>query len=186
LPRCGGLFGGHSSVVSYYRISGLRSIQWHEGFIVIQFDAAPPVQADYPLLAALTKREIDLARAAGYVADDVDVREPILRRGLNNYDAPPAGEYLDDWRTRMYVIWFCFLIKHFLVIEKPLYAIEELVLEFKGLDAIDQRLAHLYAGVGGGPPISVAERERQLELLKPHYIKAKALLEEWIAAHPAE
>src|SRR5436305_2030574 len=71
------------------------------GVSVIQFDAAPPVPLDYPLLRALTPEEIGLARAAGYVGEKVDPCEPVRRAGLNNYDAAPAEDDLRDWRTRM-------------------------------------------------------------------------------------
>ena len=165
---------------------GFHVIVEREAHIVIQFHAAPPVPIDYPLLATLTTQEIDRARAAGYVADKVDVRNPVLRPGVNNYDDPPAAEDLSDWRTRMYVVWFCFIYENFRLLSTPLYAIEELILEFKGLDAIDYRLASLYAGVGSADPISPTKREKHLEFLKPCYDKAIRLIEEWRASHPRD
>jgi hypothetical protein len=152
---------------------------------MIRFDAAPAVPLDYPRLTALTLKETELASGAGYLAETVDPREPVRRAGLNNsHIALPAIDDVRDWRTRMYAIWFCYVYENFLLIDKPLYAIEELILEFKAPDVLDtpnRILATLYAGAGGAEPISLPERARQIEVLKPHYLKAIALLESWIA-----
>jgi hypothetical protein len=131
---------------------------------------------------ALTAAEIELALAAGYVGKTSDPREPVCRAGLDNYLDQRADDDLTDWRTRMYVIWFCYVYENFLVIDKPAYAIEELILEFKAQDVLDlpeRRLATLYAGAGGSEPTSMEERARGLEELKPHYSKAVKLLESW-------
>jgi hypothetical protein len=146
-----------------------------------QFDAAPPVPLDYPRLAALTHGELELAQAAGYVAEKVDPQKPVRRAGLDNLGEPPPEDDLRDWRTRMYVIWFCYVYENFLAIAKPLYAIEELITEFRPevLDTPDVRLATAYAGAGARDPISIAVRKTQLQVLEPHYIKAIALLDEW-------
>ena len=83
----------------------------------------------------------------------------------------------------MYVIWFCYLYENFRSIQKPIIAIEELTMEFKDPDVIDvpdQRgatLVSLYAGAKD--PIELAERKRQLELLKPNYLKGIGLLDNW-------
>jgi hypothetical protein len=151
---------------------------------LIRFDAAPPVPAGYPLLRALSPAELELARAAAYVADAVDPREPVSRVGLNNYDAPPAEDDLRDWRTRMYVIWFCWIYENFFIIGKPACAVEELILEFKAPDVIDlpaERLGALWAGACGWEPVPSAECERLLGSLKPHYLKAIGLLYQWNA-----
>jgi hypothetical protein len=151
---------------------------------MIQFDAAPPIPAAYPRLNALTSAEIKQAREAGYVADEVDPRSPVQRAGLNNCEEARADDDLRDSRTRTYVVWFCYVYENLSLIERPLYAIEELVLEFKAQDVLDlpkRRLGTLYAGVGGAHPISSAERNKQLQLLRPHYIKAIALLDSWAA-----
>jgi hypothetical protein len=149
---------------------------------MIQFDAAPPVPLDYPRLVALAHGEVELARAAGYVAESVDPRQPVRRAGLDNYRERRAEDDLRDWRTRMYVIWFCYLYENFLLIDKPSYAIEELILEFQAQDVLDtpgRRLATLYAGAGGGEPTSLTKRSRQLQTLAPHYAKAITLLDNW-------
>jgi hypothetical protein len=74
------------------------------------------------------------------------------------------------------------LYENFILIDKPLYAIEELILEFQAqnvLDLPDRRLATLYGGAGGAEPTSPTDRTRHLEFLKPHYAKAVALLDGW-------
>ncbi|HLY44429.1 MAG TPA: hypothetical protein VKQ73_02525 [Stellaceae bacterium] len=154
---------------------------------MIQFDAAPPVPLDYPLLRALTPGEIGLARAAGYVADGVDPGAPVRRAGRDNCTEPSPDNDLRDWRTRMYVIWFCYVYENFAVIAKPLSAIEELILEFKASDVIDIApelgrvtvLGSLYAGAGGWEPTTPAQREWHIRELRPNYLKAISLLQDW-------
>jgi hypothetical protein len=150
---------------------------------MIQFNAAPAVPSNYPRLKLLTQEEIDNARIAGYVADEVDPQKPVKRAGLDNYDAPVPDIRLQDWRTRMCLIWFCYIYENFQIIPRPLYAVEELILEFKGLDALDPRLASLYAGAGGWEPASTAKREKHLKQLKPNYTKAIHLLDSWGMSH---
>ena len=87
----------------------------------------------------------------------------------------------------MYVVWFCYVYENLSLIGRPLYALEELILEFKAQDVLDlpgRRLATLYAGAGGAEPISPAERNKQLQLQKPHYTKAVAILDSWNALRP--
>lgn len=156
---------------------------------MLQFDAAPAVPYNYPRLMALTVAEIEQACVAGYVAETVDPREPVCREGLNNYLDQRAGDDLNDWRTRMYVVWFCYVYENLLVIDKPVYAIEELILEFMAQDVLDlpeRRLATLYAGAGGWEPTSIQERTRHLEVLKPHYSKAVVLLGNWAGINEVE
>ena len=151
---------------------------------MIRFNAAPPVPTTYSRLSALASGEIEQARAAAYVADTVDPTGPVQRAGIDNCAEPRANDDLRDWRTRMYVVWFCYLYENLLVVERPLYALEELILEFKAQDVLDMpdcRLATGYAGAGGAEPILPAERRRQLCSLKPHYTKAIALLDAWNA-----
>jgi hypothetical protein len=149
---------------------------------MLQFDAAPAVPLKYPRLRALTAAEIEQARASAYVAETADPREAVKRRGLNNYLERWAYDDIEDWRTRMYAIWFCYVYENFLFIDRPLYAIEELILEFRGpelLDLPDRKLATLYAGAGGTEPTLPEERTRHLGFLKPHYARAVALLDDW-------
>jgi hypothetical protein len=83
----------------------------------------------------------------------------------------------------MYVIWFCYVYENFLLIDKPLYAVEELILEFKAQSVLDmpgRRLGELYGGAGGWEPTTL-EREKELEFLKLHYTTAIALLDKWSA-----
>ena len=85
----------------------------------------------------------------------------------------------------MYVVWFCWVYEEFLLIGKPAYAIEELIMEFKApevIDLPDRRLGTLWAGAGGWEPTAMAERDSLLGSLKPHYLKAVGLLYTWNAA----
>ena len=151
---------------------------------MIHFDAAPPVPVAYPRLSALTSAEIELARAARYIEVKVDPREPVGRTGLDNAIEERANDDVRDWRTRIFIIWFCYLFENFLLIKKPLYALEELILEFKAQDVLDlpdRRLATLYAGAGAAEPTLSSERKRQLELLRPHYARAIDILDNWDA-----
>jgi hypothetical protein len=153
---------------------------------MIQFDAAPPVPLEYPRLAALNQEEVEQARSAGYVAESVNPEEDVQRAGLNNCTEPRARDDIRDWRTRMYVIWFCYIYESFALIRQPLYAIEELILEFKAQDVLDtpnRRIATLYAGAGGSEQSHQIDYEEELERLKPHYIAAIALLELWDSGH---
>lgn len=144
-----------------------------------QFDALPAIPMSYPRLTILKPDEINKAREAGYVAETSDPKTPVHRQGLDNYDEMYIDESPTSWRARMYAICFCYIYENILVIYKPSYAMEELILEFKAPSIIDlphRRLATLYAGAGGAEPTSPSERLKDLESLKPHYEKAVAFL----------
>lgn len=146
---------------------------------MIRFDAALPVPADYPRLQLLSADELTQARAYGYVADKVDPAAPATRAGRDITYDPLPGDTFDDWRARMYVIWFCYIFENFAVIQRPMGAIEELILEFRADESIDipgRRLASLYAGAGAADPLTEAEMKTQIEKLQLHYIKAVLLL----------
>ena len=146
---------------------------------MIRFDAAPPVPADYPRLYLLSADEIGLARSAGYIADNVDPAAPVGRAGRDITYDPLPGDSLEDWRVRMYVIWFCYIFENFAVIQRPMGAIEELILEFRASEIIDipgRRLGSLYAGAGADDPLPKSKLSWQLEQLRPHYLKAIARL----------
>ena len=149
---------------------------------MLTFEAAPAVPIDYARLAALSHEEIRLAVAASYVSPRVDPRDPVGRQGLvASFNNIPADD-IADWRTRMYVIWFCYLFENFFFLSMPLYALEELILEFRAPTVIDyegNRLATDYAGAGGSEPISDPEHQRQHQWLRPHYDKALSLLHSW-------
>lgn len=143
-----------------------------------QFSAAPAVPIDYSRLAALSAEEIEAAVRAGYVALEVDPSAPVQRRGLeNSSDIPPDD--INDWRIRMYVIWFCYIYENIDKIRRPLAALEELIFEFKASSALDipgSRIATDYAGAGSVEPLSENELGKQRVSLKPHYQKARVLL----------
>lgn len=149
---------------------------------MLQFDAAPPVPSNYPRLQALTPAQVEEARAAGYVVDAVDPAGVVRRTGIENGIWPPPDDDMRDWRARLYVIWFCFIFENFQVIQKPLYAIEELIFEFKGLEILDtprRRLASVYAGAGAYDPLSNEQRIKEIQDLRPHYQRAATLLSDW-------
>jgi hypothetical protein len=155
---------------------------------MIQFDAVPAMPLSYSRLAALSAPEIEQALLAGYLAPETDPAQPVRRPGLNNYMEPGPDEDLRDWRARIYVIWFCYVFENFPLIDKPLYAVEELILEFQAPALIDlphERLATNYAGAGGAEPISPEERRKQIDFLKPHYDQAVTLLAAWDPDAPA-
>jgi hypothetical protein len=153
---------------------------------MLHFDAAPPVPSDYRWLCVLAGDEIERARAASYVADSVDPRALVNRPGLDNCsrnspsDIIPSDD-MRDWRVRIYIVWFCYIYENFREIRRPLYAIEELIFEFRApgvIDLPDRRIATLYAGSGA---VSLPHSDRQyvLQQLKPHYEKAINLLTEY-------
>jgi hypothetical protein len=147
---------------------------------VIQFDAAPAIPTDYiRLQEALSVEEIGLARAAGYVAEGTDPRSRVRRGGLDNSDELPPPDDVQDWRTRLYTVWFCYIYENLLNILKPMGAIEEIILEFGAPDVLDtaeRRLGTLYAGAGSADPLSGSELQVQLEKLTPHYARGVELL----------
>lgn len=145
---------------------------------MIEFDAAPAIPLNYHRLRALSPEEIQLARSSGYIAQSVDPSDPVRRTGIDNYSQPLLGD-IRDWRTRVYIIWFCYIYENLDKIAKPFEAVEEIIMEFRAPDVIDmpgRRLGTLYAGMGGTNPASVSERKHSQERLKPHYDKALALL----------
>jgi hypothetical protein len=150
---------------------------------MIQFDAAPGVPSSYQWLVALGAEEVAEAERRGYVMDKTDPSEPVCRPGIDNC-FELIQDSMQDWRARMYVIWFCYIFDHFEEISKPLFAIEEIILEFKAPDLVDlpgKRLGTLYAGAGGAEPVSKSNRARHVEFLTPHHAKAIAMLTTWIS-----
>ena len=164
---------------------GERELMNESEIAMMQFDAAPPVPLGYPRLRVLTSDEIELAIRYSYVGNNVDPTHAVQRAGIpNDLEERPDDDLL-DWRTRMYIIWFCYIFENFILMKRPLGAIEELIMEFKAQDVIDlpgRVLGTLYAGAGGREPISAAERIIYLERLQPHYEKAVLLLDQWLAA----
>ena len=144
-----------------------------------RFAAAPPVLGTYPKLRYLTADEIDTARTAGYVSERCAPADEVNRNGLDNLTEQVPELSIDDWRTRMYVIWFCYIYENLFAIRRPLGALEEIITEFHAPETIDvpgRRLATLYAGAGSDEPVTESEKRRYADLLLPHYQHALALL----------
>ena len=149
---------------------------------MLRFDAAPPIPSDDPRLCVLTGEEIELARAAAYVADSPDPATPVCRPGIDWHRAL----VLADWQNRTYVVWFCYLFEQLGVMKKPMGAVEELILEFRApsmLDVSGRIIGALYAGAGAWDPLSCSEMRRERQNLKPHYEKGLRLLETITSTH---
>ena len=139
---------------------------------MLSFDSAPAIPANYPRLSALSPAEIMEARAESYIADDENPAWPVKRPGKDFSYQPLPTDNLMDWRTRIYIVWFCYLYENFAVLHSPMGAIEELILEFKAphiLDLPGRRLATLYAGAGADDPPSHEQQRQELQALRPHY-----------------
>lgn len=148
---------------------------------MIRFDGAPAVPLTYPHLSALTAEEIKYAIDFGYVSPEEQPGAAVNRKGRNYPGVDVAKNDLRDWRSRMCIIWFCYIYENFDVIRRPLMAIEELVLEFGGIPMVDDSLDYLYAGAGGSDAggsdiVSEVELERHIKFLKPRYERATRLM----------
>jgi len=146
---------------------------------MLRFDCAPAMPAGYAKLMFLSPGELGLARSHGYIGDQSDPGKVNFHAGQDATDLPLATNLLSDWRTRLYIIWFCYLYENLGVLPRPMGAIEELVLEFKApaiLDFRGRRIATLYAGAGADDPLSPEDLARELKALAPHYRLALSLL----------
>jgi hypothetical protein len=139
--------------------------------------------AGYAKLMFLSPGECGFARSHGYIGDHGDPGgdpgQANGHAGLDASDLPLATNLLSDWRTRLYIIWFCYLYENLGALPRPMGAIEELVLEFKApaiLDFRGRRIATLYAGAGADDPLSPEDLARELKALAPHYRLALSLL----------
>ena len=144
------------------------------------FIAAPPVPSSYSRLTALSEEEITQARHYGYVANEVDpsalVGRPCSDPLLCTLEMTDHGNDIQAWRTRMYLIWFCYLFENFDAIRRPLFAIEELFLHFQ-TNMLDD-LAQMYAGAGAWDRDPLADIPRLKFGLHRYYITAIHLLEQ--------
>ena len=139
-----------------------------------------PVPLGYIRLRVFTPEEVNYAVAAGYVVRPEEGAKTENASAACSPNRSRPKDDISDWRTRMYVVWFCYIYEHLKEIEKPLQAIEQIVLEFRAptvIDAPGRFIGSLYAGMGGTDPVPARERDRQLKMLKPHYEKAIALLD---------
>ena len=150
---------------------------------MLYFDAAPAVPLSYSRLKVLTAAEISIAQASGYVGEEADLEVNQKRPGLAYDDDFVPDDSLTDWRTRMYIVWFCYIYENFTAVRKPFFAIEELILEFRGLDALHPNFGSLYAGAGGWEPLSPEAHQKALAWLEPLYFKAIYLLGTWADSH---
>ncbi|HVI87272.1 MAG TPA: hypothetical protein VM659_03165 [Dongiaceae bacterium] len=146
---------------------------------MLRFDCAPALPAGYAKLMFLSPAELGFARSHGYIGGDSDPGGAIGRAGLDASGLPLATNLLSDWRTRLYIIWFCFLYENLGVLPRAMGAIEELVLEFKAPEILDfrgRRIATLYAGASADDPLSPEDLARERKALAPHYRLALSLL----------
>ena len=142
------------------------------------FERAPKIPCDYMRLNVLSPDELTMAVTARYVAGPIRDGSELVGK-VDAHDYRKAEDNLIDWRTRIYVVWFCYIYENMMRIDTPLEAIETIVSEFRAPSVIDtpgRGLGALYAGMGATNPVSGAQRERHIQLLKPHYDKAIALL----------
>ena len=147
---------------------------------MIKFTSLPAIPANYPRLDALTPSEVSLARADGYIEDEVNVSEPVNRAGVDFSFQPLTTRDLGNWRTKVYLIWFCFVYENLSTMRKPMGAIEELITEFKAPDILDTgytRLGSLYAGAGAADPLTSGDLQQEIVRLKTHYDRAVELLQ---------
>jgi hypothetical protein len=147
---------------------------------MITFNAAPSVPRSYTRLSsALSRQEIEEAVRLGYVAEHTEPSEPVHNEKAFNVQSR-SGPGLDDWPNRLFLVWFCYLFENLGVVQRPLAAIEEIILELGGgpadLDAGVPRLASLYAGAAAREPLSSAELAREREFLEPYYRNALELV----------
>ena len=145
---------------------------------MIRFTSLPAIPANYPGLDVLTQSEVGLARADGYVEDESNVSESVNRAGVDFSFQPLTPGDLGNWRTKVYLVWFCFVYENLSTMRKPMGAMEELVSEFKApdiLDIGDIRLGSLYAGAGAADPLASCDLQKEIVRLKPHYTRAVEL-----------
>jgi hypothetical protein len=79
-----------------------------------------------------------------------------------------------------------YVYEHWFEIARPLFAVEELILEFLScglIDTPDCDLAAYYAGAASCEPVSPPVRRSHHDHLAPHYRKAVDLLEDWNRRH---
>ena len=145
------------------------------------FVAAPPIPSSYLKLAALNENEIAEARRYGYIADDTDPSAPVGRECsdplLCTVEMTEHGNDIRAWRSRIYVIWFCYVFENIEAIRRPLYAVEELFLHFQSNLIVE--LAQMYAGAGGLEEMSSPQEIAYLKAgLRRHYTRAIDLLDQ--------
>jgi hypothetical protein len=145
-----------------------------------QFTSAPAIPVGYTRLRlALSADEVALAYQHSYVADTVDPSALVNRSGYDYSFNPPAEDDVKDWRTRIFLVWFCYVYENLRALKEPMGAIEELILEFQAPEILDPpgaRLATYYAGAAARDPISTQELEQEVKYLAPHYRNALLLL----------
>ena len=150
---------------------------------MLYFEHLPAVPSEYPRLFALDPQDLEWARDHAYVADVSDPAQAMLRPGKSQYDYSHPTHEISDWRTRAYLIMFCYLYENFAVVSNPYLAMDELIVEFWGaylLDPPDKaRIAQRYAALDDGRPVSQEEKARHIALLRPNYERATALLDAW-------
>tara|TARA_R110002110_G_scaffold286844_2_gene501163 strand:+ start:64 stop:549 length:486 start_codon:yes stop_codon:yes gene_type:complete len=152
------------------------------------FKDTPTIPTDYQrLIDALSQDEIASAITAGYIAKEMTASPLVtnsitLSTELSLPDNIP--DTLDDWRNRIFLVWFCFIYEKFTHLPRPLCALEDVFLELQGgpseFDRHLSRMCELYAGCGAWE-LEEVERangyQRHTDFLLPYYQSAIHLLE---------
>jgi hypothetical protein len=163
---------------AWYLVNGSRCTVAN----MLEFERLPPVPAQYFRLAALSPDELAEARRSEYISDAPESGAQIRRSGIDSSTTGVREHEVRDWRVRMYAIWFCYVYENFTTIEQPLYAIEELFLEFQtnilNSDGEIWGLAQRYAGAGAWDP-TAEELETYHNDLRSYYDNARRLLSNW-------
>jgi hypothetical protein len=86
----------------------------------------------------------------GTTAQASDPRAPVLYACADpmccTREVTAQGNDMRFWRSRMYVVWFCYVYENLAAIPRPVFAIEERFLHFQS--NLLGELAQPYAGAG--------------------------------------
>jgi len=141
------------------------------------FSETPRVPESYSRLIALSPQEKAIAEQHGFILRALST--PVEKQRF----IPPAGnDDPDDWRVRMYAIYFCYVYENFFEIDHALSVIEDLFLTFQTNVLNGDRfpgLAQQYAGCGSWEPMGREALKEQHQKLRFYYDNALRLLENW-------
>ncbi len=127
----------------------------------------PAVPLSWALkVADLTASEIAYGIDKGLIKADVDA--PPVNNVAGGWPAM-SGKELTDTRDVLFRLLFVNLYKHWFLCDRPLRAIEFLVLDFEDCPSVDMDGGRLHSGVAG-----IAEGDNSPPELDPEYFAAKA------------